>query len=162
MKFRRTMIFVMFSFLLPGVTFSEDVGIDGLWTGKYKHVQPMRIKRTINEATMSSIGQTPPFWEEEPIKGWSGPTMDMEYRFKADGNVLTGTTLGGENGEHIPIYNGKIKGRKISFTVVANLEGQPTFFDYTGELKGDTLKLKFVMRDATHSSGSFTVNRVKW
>ena len=114
-----------------------DTGINGRWTGKYG-------------------------------SGQGGP-MDMDYTFKAYGSFLTGTTIGGANGERIPVLNGRINGRKISFTVVLNritvvpsqfqVMVQQMKFDYTGDISGDKLKLKFVINGEKNSGGSFTVKR---
>lgn len=88
-----------------------------------------------------------------------GDPMDMEYTFKADGNTLTGTTIGGLDGEQIQIKNGKIDDNKISFSVAIDMMGQEMSFDYTGELSGDQLKLKFDMGGM--GDGEFTVSRAK-
>jgi hypothetical protein len=88
-----------------------------------------------------------------------GDPMNMEYTFKADGDKLTGTTIGGANGEQIAIKNGKIDGDKISFSVSVDMMGQEMSFDYKGELKGDKLKLKFDM--GGQGGGDFTVSRAK-
>jgi len=138
MKFR--MIFIAaILFLSFRAGFSADAGIDGRWTGRYG-------------------------------SGQGGP-MDMDYRFKAYGSFLTGTTIGGSNGERIPILNGRINGRKVSFTVELGIitvnpsQFQVTLqqlkFDYTGDISGDKLKLKFIINGDKSSSGSFTVKRVQ-
>ena len=96
-----------------------------------------------------------------------GEPMNMEFTFKADGNVFTGTTLGGANGEQIPILEGKIDSNKISFTVVVDMMGQQMVFKYMGEFSKnkkdknkDKIKLKFET-GSSGSGGSFTVNRAK-
>jgi hypothetical protein len=138
MKFRMVLVVATVLFLTFNTSFGADVpNIDGNWKGKYN-------------------------------SGRGGP-MDMDYTFKAYGSFLTGTSLGGANGERIPILNGSIKGKKISFTVVTGIiiagPSQVTIqqmkFDYTGELSGDKLKLKFILNNDKNSNGSFTVNRVK-
>ena len=89
-----------------------------------------------------------------------GDPMDMEYTFKADGSTLTGTTIGGPDGEQIPIKNGKIDGNKVSFSVAIDMMGQEMSFDYKGELSGDQLKLTFDM-GGMGMGGEFTVARAK-
>jgi len=58
-------------------------------------------------------------------------TFDVTYTFKADGKVLTGTwkTQFGET----TLQNGKIDGKKISYTISIN----DRTIDYTGELVSD-------------------------
>jgi len=90
-----------------------------------------------------------------------GEPMKMEYTFKAEGDVLTGSTLGGANGEQIPISEGKIDGNKISFVVLVSMQGQQMRFSYTGELAGEKLKLKFTTGGQMGSTGAFTVTRAK-
>ena len=88
-----------------------------------------------------------------------GEPMDMEYTFKANVNVLTGTTIGGPGGEQVQITNGKIDGNKISFSVAVDMMGQEMKIDFTGELSGDKLNLNFDMGGMF--DGSFAVQRAK-
>jgi len=140
MKFRMVLVVATVLFLTFNTSFGADVpNIDGNWKGKYN-------------------------------SGRGGP-MDMDYTFKAYGSFLTGTTLGGATEERIPIINGRINGNKISFTVnvvtalivagSSQIPIQQVKYDYTGEISGDKIKLKFVRYDDQNSNGSFTVNRVK-
>ena len=123
---------------------------------------------SFNTASSADVPNIDGSWKGKCTSGQGGP-MDMDYMFKAYGSFLTGTTIGGANGERIPILNGRINGNKISFTVmlgriIANpsqITIQRMKFDYTGEISGDKLKLKFVRNDDKNSNGSFTVNRVK-
>ena len=124
----------------------------------------MRIKITV-AATMLLMAVSVAFgadidgkWTGKYDAGMGEP-MDMEYTFKADGNNLTGTTIGGPDGEQLPIKNGKIDGNKISFSVAIDMMGQEMSFDYMGELSGDQLKLKFDMGGM--GGGEFTVARAK-
>jgi len=98
-------------------------------------------------------------WTGKYDTGMGGEPMNMEYTFKAEGTTLKGTTIGGANGEQIPIKDGKIDGNKISFSVSVDFGGMDMSFAYTGELSGDTLKLKFSMGEMP--GGEFTVNRAK-
>lgn len=107
----------------------------------------------------------------------TGDVREQEFIFKSYGKELRGTTIGGENGERLPISNGKIDGKKISFTVVISFQGRPMIFLYTGELNKDKLRLRFetgsVVGTGTNNkgqpvvslgglgNGSFTVDRVK-
>ena len=100
-------------------------------------------------------------WVGKYDSGMGGDPMDMEYTFKADGSKLTGTTIGGGDGEQIQITNGKIDGSKLSFTVTVDMMGMEMVFDYTGELKGDTLNLKFEMGGEWGMTGEFTVQKAK-
>jgi len=98
-------------------------------------------------------------WTGKYDTGMGGDPMNMEYTFKAEGNVLKGTTIGGADGGQIPILDGKIDGNKISFSVKVDMMGQEMKFDYTGELSGDKLNLKFDMGGM--GGGEFSVQRAK-
>ena len=107
-------------------------------------------------------------WTGRYSSGQGGP-LDMDYTFKAYGSFLTGTTIGGSNGERIPILNGRINGKKVSFTVVIGritvnpqqfqVTLQQMNFSYTGDISGDKLKLKFTINGDKNNGGSFTVKR---
>ncbi len=94
-----------------------------------------------------------------------GDPMTLAYTFKANGNTLVGTSLGGPDGKEIPIRDGKIDGNNISFVVVVDFNGQEMKFNYKGVLSGDEIKLTFEMAGSPGGSGGagqgFTVKRVK-
>ena len=69
-----------------------------------------------------------------------GGAMQVNYKFKAEGTKLTGAATGA-NGD-VPIANGKITGKKLSFQLTLDFGGGPTTFDITGEMSSPTqLKL---------------------
>jgi hypothetical protein len=68
--------------------------------------------------------------------------VEVSYMFKAEGEVLTGTTLSPDGSTSIPIANGKISGNKISFSLSLDFGGGPTTFEYAGEASGSDLLLK--------------------
>jgi len=55
----------------------------------------------------------------------------VAFEFKADGTTLTGTALG-IDGSQVPIENGKVDGKNISYTVTFDFGGMPFEFTYTG------------------------------
>lgn len=79
-------------------------------------------------------------WEGE--MDMMGQTMPISYTFKAEGNVLTGTTPVMD--QELKIQDGKIDGNNISFTVVYNF-GEEMKVEYKGVLSGDELKLNWDM-----------------
>ncbi|NLD36481.1 MAG: hypothetical protein GX654_06400 [Desulfatiglans sp.] len=84
-------------------------------------------------------------WAGTFDSGMGGAPMELSYDFKADGNKLTGTTVGAENST-IDIQNGTIDGSKITFDVPVDMGGMKMTVAYTGELAGDELKLSFSMK----------------
>ena len=73
-----------------------------------------------------------------------GQSMKLGYDFKADGNMLTGTTTGPQ-GNTMDIKNGKINGNKISFDVPVDMGQMKMTVKYTGVLSGDELALTMEM-----------------
>ena len=72
-------------------------------------------------------------------------SRDVNMTFKADGDMLTGTVSGRQSNS--PIENGKISGDDISFSVTREFNGNKITTNYTGKVSGDSIKLKYKMRD---------------
>jgi hypothetical protein len=86
-----------------------------------------------------------------------GQGFPVSYTFKADGNTLTGTSLGPDNSQ-IPLKNGKIDGNNISFSVSFDMGGQEMKMDFKGVLSGDQIKMSF---DMMGTPSEFVVKRAK-
>jgi hypothetical protein len=69
-----------------------------------------------------------------------GQQIEVNYTFKVDGDVLTGTTAG-QGSQELEIKNGKIEDSKISFTVDVDLGGQVMTISYKGIMDGDRIKM---------------------
>ena len=91
------------------------------------------------------LAATPAFAAEVDGK-WTGSIdtpngpVQVNYTFKAEGDTLTGSSTG-PDGTSIPIKDGKIAGKKMSFSLTLDFGAGPTTFNYTGELAGPELKL---------------------
>jgi hypothetical protein len=72
--------------------------------------------------------------------GRDGNMMPVTFKFKAEGNTLTGSTTMRDN--EIPISDGKISGNDISFTVKMEFGGNTMVTKYTGTISGNEMKLK--------------------
>ena len=72
--------------------------------------------------------------------GRDGAMMDVTFKFQADGEKLTGSTMMRDN--EIQISDGKISGNDVSFVVKMEFGGNTMVMKYTGTLSGDELKLK--------------------
>ena len=77
---------------------------------------------------------------------WSG-TLSMQggdfpvnFTFKADGSILTGSTTD-PDGAEIKIADGKADGNNISFTVNFDFGGMPLTITYKGVVSGQQIKL---------------------
>jgi hypothetical protein len=67
-------------------------------------------------------------------------TVPLSFTFKADGDALSGSTLG-MDGQAVPLKNGKIEGDKISFSFDVDFGQGPFTFNYTGVVSKTELKL---------------------
>ena len=90
---------------------------------------------------------------------WSGEItgagMQIEFKFKAEGDKLTGFHI--VNGTETPIKDGKIDGNKISFKVT--LESMGTTFEHKGTISGDEIKMTY--DDGSGQTGEIVVKKVK-
>jgi hypothetical protein len=82
-----------------------------------------------------------------PVDGkWTGMLdtpmgpVNVGFNFKADGAVLTGSTMA-PDGTELPIKNGKVDGDKIAFTVEVDFGGMALTLDYTGVVSADQIKM---------------------
>ncbi|MDR0311225.1 MAG: hypothetical protein LBJ21_06545 [Acidobacteriota bacterium] len=80
-------------------------------------------------------------WTTE-IPGMDGSPMVVNFTFKADGDKLTGST--GSDGMEIPISEGKIDGKNISFVVTIDF-GMEMRMTYKGTVEGKEIKLNMDM-----------------
>jgi antitoxin component YwqK of YwqJK toxin-antitoxin module len=66
--------------------------------------------------------------------------LETTFKFKVDGNKLTGSTSNEFMGE-APISDGKVDGDSLSFTVNASFNGNDVKLNYKGTVAGDEMKL---------------------
>lgn len=74
-------------------------------------------------------------------QGRNGQLDDVAFRFKVDGQTLTGKMFGDEF--DLPIAEGTVSGDQVRFTVITTnyYNKTATTFIYTGTLKGSELEL---------------------
>ena len=89
----------------------------------------------------------------------AGPAGDFQinFTFKADGATLTGSTTS-MDGMEIPVKDGKIDGKNISFTVTFDFGGMPFTISYKGVVEPEQIKLT---GDAFGMPFEFVVKKVK-
>lgn len=66
-----------------------------------------------------------------------GQVRESTFKFKAEGEKLTGTISGRNN--DTAIDEGKIKGDEVSFKVTREFNGNKMVISYTGKVSGDTI-----------------------
>jgi hypothetical protein len=77
---------------------------------------------------------------------WSGTLqmgdnpLTLTFAFKQDGEKLTGTVTSAQN-PPLPLSDGKVVADKISFFVMADMNGTATKFLSDGVIKGDEITL---------------------
>jgi len=77
------------------------------------------------------------------IPGRDGATMEQTFLLKNDGGKITGTLsmeFGGQTMEQ-KIVDGKLEGDNISFTTVAEFNGNEFRMNYKGTVSGSEMKL---------------------
>jgi len=72
-------------------------------------------------------------------KGQDGKERTSTYKFKQDGDKVTGTVSGRDNTE-TSIEDGKIKDGTLSFAVTREFNGNKVTMKYEGKVEGDTIK----------------------
>jgi hypothetical protein len=72
----------------------------------------------------------------------AGPAGDtpVSFTFKADAEKLTGSTIG-LDGAEVPIKEGKIDGKNITFKVIFDFGGMPFEINYKGVVSPTETKL---------------------
>ena len=93
------------------------------------------------------------------VTGQNGQTRETTFNFKVEGSKLTGTVSGRQGAN--PISDGTIKGDDVSFTVVANFNGNEIKLLYKGKVSGDDLKLSRTREGGDQPAQEFTAKRVK-
>jgi hypothetical protein len=94
---------------------------------------------------------------------WSGSVQGpqgefaLAFTFKADGSKLTGSTTGFD-GSEVPIMDGKLDGRNISFTVTFDFGGMPFVLSYKGVVSPDEIKMS---GDAAGMPFEFVLKKAK-
>ena len=76
----------------------------------------------------------------------NGQTIETIYKFKQEGEKLTGTAKRGD-GEERKIEEGKVKDGKVSFQYTVERDGNKFTVKYSGDLSGDTIKGKVEVND---------------
>lgn len=87
-----------------------------------------------------SDGNVTGTWKSS-FTGKNGNKFETVYKFKQDGEKLTGTVTG-PRGQPAKIEEGKVKDSKVSFKVTREFNDRKFTTQYKGELSGDTIKGK--------------------
>jgi hypothetical protein len=89
-------------------------------------------------------------WSGETDSGMGGPTT-LTYVFKTSGNTVIGTVMSSMDNKEVPIKDGKIDGKSISFGADVETQGMTLKYKSKGVLSGDEIKLTF---DSESSGGA--------
>ena len=90
-------------------------------------------------AVSALAGDVTGSWKASMPGRKDGATREVTYKFKADGDKLTGTTSG-MGGEDVAITDGMVKGEEISFTIKREVNGNAMVMKYKGKVSGDEIK----------------------
>jgi hypothetical protein len=97
-------------------------------------------------------------WTAE-VPGRGGTPRTQTFTLKQDGSALTGTASGMQ-GQENPISEGKVDGDKVSFAVKVEFNGNAFKMTYSGEVKGDEIKMKQT-REGSDQVREFTAKKAK-
>src|SRR5665213_2208348 len=73
------------------------------------------------------------------IKAKDGTERTITYKFKLEGEKVTGTVIGRDNKE-TAIEEGKIKDGALTFSLTREINNNKATFKYEGKLDGDIIK----------------------
>ena len=93
------------------------------------------------------------------VQGQGGQTREQTFTFKVEGSKLTGTVSGMQG--DLPISDGKVAGNDVSFTVVANFNGNEVKSLYKGTVAGDEIKFTRTREGGNRPPQEFTAKRAK-
>lgn len=97
-------------------------------------------------------------WTAEMQMPGGGDSMQIQFTFKQDGAVLTGSVVGPQ-GDATPISDGKVDGDKISFNVSFN--GMTIVHEGTVNAAGDEIKLSAKSDGGDFPPMEMTLKRAK-
>ena len=88
-----------------------------------------------------------------------GDGVPLTFAFKQEGGKLTGTVTHPDS-PPLTLNEGKVSGDKVSFFVMADMNGTPTRFTCQGVIKGDDITLN-ISADGGMDFGETPLKRVK-
>ena len=86
-------------------------------------------------------------------------TENTFFEFAATDSKLTGSMIRGNREE--PIFDGKISGNKITFTVMETIEGRNYSYSYSGEFSDDGIRFNVTPSRDGGNRFQFTAKRAK-
>jgi Sel1 repeat len=112
-------------------------------------VTPDATKATYWKETEAAIAAGIEGSWEGSLPPMGGPTpmpMEVTYKFKKEGDVLSGVYINkGFGNKKSLIKEGKIDGTNFSFSIESNFMGKQMTTNYTGVFYGKTIKLTYTM-----------------
>ena len=169
---------IMFVALNGNIALADDLGFTGEWVVD-SDVSGSRI--TVTEHKQAQQGWPPPFVNQRSLADMTPSdferlrrsqeastsstsqdftliTEDTFFEFAVNGSMLTGSIIRGKTED--PIFDGKISGNKITFTVREILKGRTYSYSYTGELSDDGIRFDVMPPRGGGNRFQFTARRV--
>ncbi len=97
-------------------------------------------------------------WKAQ-MPGRDGQTREVTFKFKVDGDKLTGTMSGMMGGQDVEIQEGKVAGDTITFKVKREFQGNAMVMLYEGKMAGDEIKFKQTREGSDRPPREFTAKR---
>jgi hypothetical protein len=116
---------------------------------QHKETNLMRVTRLV-VASLFLLGLFSSLLFAADISGkWTGESdqgPSFTFTFQSDHDKLTGSMLGME-GRELPLADGKLDGDNLSFSVMAEWQGQPIKLVATGKISGEQIQLHIGTED---------------
>ena len=173
MNMKQIWFVILFMVAAGNIALAGDADFTGKWIVAGDDVGKSGITVTVNDRRppiLNAPGQVRTYRDGTAIRDWdTSESQDRLYDFTvisagtffdfaANGSKLTGSMLRGETEE--PVFDGKISGNKISFTVKETIAGKTYSYFYVGELSG--IGIQFEVTPQERDAGSrfkFSVRR---
>jgi hypothetical protein len=153
---KRILFAILITAVTSGFSLADDVGFTGEWivgnddvkdsgitvsvinyAGSYSRGAPVAVADIYYNGAPVILGKSELHIEIIPV----GTMFD----FAVNGSKLTGSIIRNENED--PIYDGKISGNKITFTVKETVNGQNHSCAYRGELSDEGIRFEVTPKD---------------
>lgn len=172
---RRIWLVIMFVAFAGNIALADDAGFSGEWVADSDDANgygittnivsdpPIPPGASVYRSNSSEVGYIDPSSRRSVIlkkeqRVFTVITADTIFEFNANGSKLTGSMIRGNIEE--PLFDGKINGNKITFTIMETIGGKNYSFFYSGELSDDSISFNAAPSRDGGSRFQFKARRV--
>ena len=144
MKIKRILFAILITAVTAGFSLADDVVFIGEWIVGNDDVKDSRITVNIIKYADSLYKGNPVVLRKSELFIEIIPVGTM-FDFAVNGSKLTGSIIRNENED--PIYDGKISGNTITFTVRETVKGETYSYFYRGALSDDVIRFEVTPKE---------------